>query len=312
MRNVDGYAQFTQLIQTGDGRTLAYADYGDPTGAPVLFFHGSPGCRLPLAEHVEIAREVGVRIIAPDRPGYGRSDPKPGRTLLDWTVDVAALADHLHLERFAVVGNSGGAIHAAACAAKLSTRVLTAALVACPPPPQLPELVDQLPWQERLVGRLGRRAPGVLRVGTEVSALLCRHAPSLFVELVALQVSQPGRQLLRHPPTRQQMMHRYQEAYRQGGMGHAEDLRLMGQDWGFALSALCSPVCLWHGTRDQVFPSIITEQLANHIPQARICWAEEGSHLFLKGVKHWRQVLHETLMSIEEPKRQEESAYETS
>jgi pimeloyl-ACP methyl ester carboxylesterase len=122
------------LIALPDGRSLAYAEFGDPDGRPVLFFHGTPGYRLnPWIEDAEL-RSLGVRLIALDRPGVGRSTPRPQRRLLDWPDDVQTLADVLGLERFAVVGFSNGGPHAAACAHKLGRRVSGTALVAPMPP----------------------------------------------------------------------------------------------------------------------------------------------------------------------------------
>src|SRR3954471_17322215 len=91
------------------GRRLGYAKYGDPDAMPVLYCHGFPSCRLEPS----MLPVSGIRLIALDRPGYGLSEPLPGRTLRDWPRDVAAAADALGLHRFAVVGVSGGAPYAA-------------------------------------------------------------------------------------------------------------------------------------------------------------------------------------------------------
>ncbi len=121
-------------IALADGRWLACAEFGDPHGRPVLLFHGTPGYRRnPWATDAEL-RSVGVRLIAPDRPGVGGSTPQPRRRLLDWPDDVRQLADALGLERFAVVGFSNGGPHAAACAFRLGPRVSGTALVAPMPP----------------------------------------------------------------------------------------------------------------------------------------------------------------------------------
>jgi pimeloyl-ACP methyl ester carboxylesterase len=100
-----------KTIRLPDGRHLGYAEYGDPDGIPLLYFHGTPGSRLQARLFDAPAREVGVRMVAPERPGYGLSDVHPQRTLLDWVQDMEVLADRLHLERFAVMGVSGGGPH---------------------------------------------------------------------------------------------------------------------------------------------------------------------------------------------------------
>src|ERR671933_2362887 len=102
-----------------DGRNLAYAEWGDPGGLPVLGCHGSPSSRLE--RHVEDPadyRRWGIRLVVPDRPGFGRSDSQPGRRVVDWPADVAVLLDALGVDRFAVLSLSGGAAYALACAAE--------------------------------------------------------------------------------------------------------------------------------------------------------------------------------------------------
>ena len=112
-----------------DGRTLAYTEIGAPGGPVALYFHGAPGSRLELVALDEAFAAVGVRVVTPDRPGYGGSTPRRGRTTADWADDVAALADHLGVERFAVMGLSSGGPYAVACASLLGDRV-TGAIVA--------------------------------------------------------------------------------------------------------------------------------------------------------------------------------------
>ena len=117
-----------RIVRLADGRALAYAEWGAPDGFPVFGFHGSPGSRRThLGE--EAPRSADVRLILPDRPGFGLSDPQPGRALLDWPRDVAALADHLGVDRFAVYGFSGGGPYALACAWAMPERVTAAAVV---------------------------------------------------------------------------------------------------------------------------------------------------------------------------------------
>lgn len=109
-----------QQVILPDGRKLAYAEFGRPDGVPVLYFHGAPGSRLePLLIGDDVLNQLGLRVIAPDRPGMGGSDFQRGRGFSDWPADVVALADALGLGRFAVLGNSGGGPYAAVCAARI-------------------------------------------------------------------------------------------------------------------------------------------------------------------------------------------------
>src|SRR3989344_8459465 len=96
-----------------DGRILGYAEYGDPEGKPVFFFHGWPGARFSGKETDEAGKKSGVRIISTDRPGIGLSTYKKDRKLLDWPDDVAQLADYLKIKKFSLMGVSGGGPYAA-------------------------------------------------------------------------------------------------------------------------------------------------------------------------------------------------------
>jgi pimeloyl-ACP methyl ester carboxylesterase len=110
-------------IPLADGRQIGVLEAGDPAGAPVLYFHGLGASRRSAHPDGAIAAALGVRVVALDRPGIGLSTPRPGRTLLDWADDVAAVADALGIDRFAILGWSGGAAHALACAHRLGARV---------------------------------------------------------------------------------------------------------------------------------------------------------------------------------------------
>ncbi|PWS40591.1 alpha/beta hydrolase, partial [Streptomyces sp. ZEA17I] len=117
-------------VRAADGRHLMVERLGDPGGRPVFLLHGTPGSRLGPAPRGMVLYQRRTQLITYDRPGYGGSDRQAGRRVADVVEDVRAIADSLGLERFAVVGRSGGAPHALACAALLPERVTrTAALV---------------------------------------------------------------------------------------------------------------------------------------------------------------------------------------
>jgi pimeloyl-ACP methyl ester carboxylesterase len=104
------------VLRLADGRRLQITQAGAPDGIPVLLFHGIGGSRLEALIVDDQARESGVRLIAPDRPGIGLSDPKSRFSYIVWPADVLQVADHLRLRRFGVAGLSGGALFALACA----------------------------------------------------------------------------------------------------------------------------------------------------------------------------------------------------
>ena len=107
---------------------------------PLLYFHGNPGSRLDFApdRYDEALRAAGVRFIGTDRPGFGLSDPKPGRGHADWPADVSALADSLGLDRFAVLGYSRGGRYALACAALIPERLTAVGTLSAVTTPDMP------------------------------------------------------------------------------------------------------------------------------------------------------------------------------
>ena len=105
-----------RLLDVSGGRTLGFTEIGSSDAPVAFYFHGAPGGRLELATFDDAFAAVGVRVVTPDRPGYGTSTPQPGRTTAAWADDVAALADHLGVDRFAVMGLSSGGPYAVACA----------------------------------------------------------------------------------------------------------------------------------------------------------------------------------------------------
>lgn len=150
-------------IELADGRTLSYVDQGDPEGTPLLYFHGGPGLsRLRTVEH-EAAAACGPRLLAPHRPGYQGSDPRPGRRIADWPDTIAEFADRLDLDRFVVVGFSNGGAHALACACKLGDRLLGAGIASGFAPFHGPPGTKGMGRERRLLCGTGRRAPWALR-----------------------------------------------------------------------------------------------------------------------------------------------------
>src|SRR6266571_8846086 len=111
------------IVQLKGGGHLAYSEYGDASGTPVLFCHGWPSSKTMAQLTDAAARELGIRIISPDRPGIWESGFQANRTLLDWPDVLEQLADHLGLDRFYILAISGGAPYAYATAIRLRDRV---------------------------------------------------------------------------------------------------------------------------------------------------------------------------------------------
>ena len=260
-----------------DDRLLAYAEFGDPDGRPVLFFHGTPGYRRnPWVADAKL-RSAGVRLIAPDRPGVGRSTPKPRRRLLDWPDDVQHLADALGLERFAVVGFSNGGPHAAASAYKLGPRLSHTALVAPMPPLDQPGALGQLGapgWYYPLA----LRAPWALRTLYAGLAALAKWDPRRAERLLVGGMSQADQQLF----SRSEWAGRFgADLAGAGSRGIADDEHLMPQPWGFAPEQVKSPVRLWLGEHDKLVPTRVWLERPSSFPVCDTTVVPSAGHFLI-------------------------------
>lgn len=270
-----------ESVILSDGRRLGFCDLGDPSGFALFFFHGTPGSRLGVSPTDPIAQLPWVRLIAPERPGYGLSDPLPGRTLPDWARDVAELANHLGIRKFAVGGVSGGGPHALACAHALKERVSVALLLSSPSPTGFRGATQGMSMGNRFGLLLQRFAPGLLRQMMRASAAAFEKNPDGFLDAIARQMAPSDQVLLSETGLRDTLIRDLREAYRQGGDAHAVDgaLAMTGSDWGFDLRDIAVPVYLWHGEQDRLVSQAMFRHLATTIP---ICIARavpDAGHL---------------------------------
>jgi pimeloyl-ACP methyl ester carboxylesterase len=278
-----------RLIRLVDGRRLGYAEYGDPHGRPVLFFHGLGTTRLVCPPDETAARDQGVRLIAVDRPGIGISDSLPGRRLLDWPLDVAQLADRLGIDRFAVVGWSGGGPYAAACGFWLPQRVSAVGMVSAPAPLAGAPAADYLRRFDRNAARAAGRAPWMIRLALWHWGRPQRRDPVRYFEESLAAMCAADQAVLAEPELRGRMIANSAELYRQGGRGMYDEALVLARRWGFDLADLRVPVHIWHGVRDDVIPLTMARYLARSIPGARVrFYPDDGHHLLYR---HWPEIL---------------------
>jgi pimeloyl-ACP methyl ester carboxylesterase len=251
-------------MQLRDGRQLAWYEFGDPYGVPCVYMPGTPESGLAGGCYDRAAAEGGVRWIAVDKPGYGRSDFAPGRTLRDWPDDVAQLADHLGLSRFAAVGESGGGPHALALGFALADRLTTVVLLAAMGPGHerwvrkgmRPSNIMFF-WLSRLVPVTLRLPLGVMRRATRSPRLAAR-----------LEASGPpaDRRATADPEYRTRLL-AVPDAFRQGTRAAAQELALFARPWGFELADVATPAHLWHGTDDVNVPLSVAQAVGRALPE---------------------------------------------
>jgi pimeloyl-ACP methyl ester carboxylesterase len=278
-----------RLITLPDGRRLGYTEFGDPDGRAVFFFHGFGTSRVICPPDVQTAVDVGVRLIAVDRPGIGLSDPRPGRRLLDWPIDVATMADRLGIGPFSVIGWSGGGPYALACGYALPERVAAIGLVSSPAP--LAGIAERgyLRRLDRNAVRAAGRAPVLIRLALWHWGRPQRRDAERFFEASVAEMCAADQQILGDSVIRQRMIDNSTELYRQGGRGMYDEALVLARPWGFEVSELTVPVYLWHGERDETVPLGMAEYLARAIPTATVnIDSDEGHHLLYR---RWPEIL---------------------
>ena len=277
-------------VTLADGRTLSYADYGPQSGTPVFYFHGFPGSRLDwriVADDDAMLEELGIRVIAPDRPGYGQSDFQRGRDLLDWPDDVAQLADTLGIASFSVLGLSGGGPYAAACAYKLPQRVVKIGMVSSMGPADAPGTTDGVSWM------LPGMSPIVRRPILRLTAMGLRKDPGEFVERSKASMAEVDAVLLGDPRIAEVFAAGLVEAFRQGIRAANRDARIYTRPWGFELQEIKTEVYLWHGGQDLNVPVSVARYIADLVPGAQAKVIPTDGHLTLS-----RNQLREILTTL--------------
>lgn len=264
-----------------DGRDLGWIEVGDATGTPILGFHGTPGSRYEIAMDEGPLREAGLRLICVDRPGYGLSSFQRDRRLVDWPRDVEHLCDHLGIERFAVLGHSGGGPHAAVCAALLGERVTAAAIVSGVGPLADQRAFESMKRSDQLQMGLSRRRSPVMRAASNLQMGVFRQFPSWTIDMMAKQFSPPDVEILSRTSVRAVMELEARRMSRTTGDAVAQDLEIFVADWGFELGDIKVPVHIWQGDVDLSVPAAHATIMHEAIPGSVLHEMTGAGHFFI-------------------------------
>jgi pimeloyl-ACP methyl ester carboxylesterase len=251
-------------VRTSDGRSLAYAQMGQLDGSPLLYFHGTPGSRLDWdhPHNRPALNGSGVRLIGIDRPGFGGSTHQPQRRYLDWPADVLTVANELELDRFAIVGLSGGAPYAIACALMFPERLTFVGIVSGVGPAETPRYRNGMNKLAATGLRLLRQAPAVARW------CIRRTSPARFMRVTGWQLNSVDRAM--YAEAKEYLADAYAEAIRNGPHGLVEDWRLAATPSGLNFTCVECAVRLWHGESDGLAPLHHAEHVAKLLPKAQL------------------------------------------
>ena len=252
------------------GRAVAYAEYGDPAGQPVVGLHGTPGSRRFGGMFAPAAAEQGVRLLAIDRPGYGDSAAWPERSLTDIGDVVAGVLDDVGVERAGVIGVSGGGPHALAVAATHPDRVTSVDVLSGATPPSS----GPTPFSQRLLAGIASATPRLFRGLFGLQAWIADHvSPSVFLsQYTEREVDAFDERIVDH------LTAEFVAAVGGGRPGVATEFRLLGEPWEFDVAAVDRPVRLWHGQADTNVPLAGVRQLSQRLTEGELRTVD-GDHL---------------------------------
>lgn len=262
-------------------RRLAYNEYGDASGYPVIFAHGMPGSRLEGRFFHRQAEAAGFRILALDRPGIGDSDYQPERRLLDYSDDVRALADHLGLKTFVHMGWSSGGSRTLACAYSLGDRISQAVILSgythFAELPDSRTLLLRTRWPGPVLADL---STSLFRAVVAVVVWISRRRPGLYMHEARSMVSEQDRQLLMDEALRRDFRQDQVACLASGGRAIATDLLTEMTDWGFRLAEVTVPTLIYQGQQDPFVPERFAHHMAEHIANAELTLLPESGHLY--------------------------------
>lgn len=270
-------------MQTKDGRKLAYYQYGAADGIPTFFCHGT-GSHVHVMLFHKAAERFGYRIIVPDRPGIGLSEFQEHRKILDGSSDIEALADHLGIDKFGVIGISGGGPTLLACAYSLAPRLRFVVDLACAVPLYTdPAALKELGWVDRLYARLGAHLPLCLfqipfaLLGFQQKTL---KNPQAFAKMMQSSMCKADMALFQNKDLQYLFMRDFQELFRQGSKGAALDAMLIYRPWGFDLHEIKCHVDIRQGSEDRWIPPLFSRHLAGVLPDAKLYMIQGQGHFY--------------------------------
>jgi pimeloyl-ACP methyl ester carboxylesterase len=285
------------FVQLREDAVIAFEEYGDANGVPVIFCHGWPSSRTMARLTDEPAHELGVRIISPDRPGISGSSLQPNRKLIDWPLIVERLIDQLGVGEFRMLAISGGAPYAYATAAAMPERVRAIAIVGgAPPMAELGDVDGLLPLYRWMLV-LYRARPRLLRTLFYLARpILSVRPPVRFRPLLLkmLMLRPCDAESLRDAAAFEAIFESQRRAWRASAKGVMADAQIYAQPWGFSFEDIRVPVRLWHGKQDRAFSFHLAEEVAKRLPDCKTRFIDNAGHYSLP-IRYMREILKDLI-----------------
>lgn len=262
------------------GAYVAHWEFGDPTGTTVVALHGTPICGLCFAPLHQAAKDRGIRLIAPDRPGVGHSSPIPGYAVADWTVVLRQFADVLGLDRYGLVGWSSGGPYALAVAAAMPEQLMGVAVVAAMAPVRDEADLDLYADVDRDILRAARLDPERLRAQVHSMVRQAEQDPGPTFEALVAGLRESDRELMTTLGPRDEAFSFF-PAIVNGADGLTDDYLALAKDWGFELGDIRIPVRIFVGDSDPTIPVAVGQQLCGQLAEGSLVVLPDEGHLLI-------------------------------
>ena len=283
------------ILALANGASVAISEYGDPHGRPVFFCHGWPSSRTMAELAHDAARDLGARVISPDRPGIRNSSFQADRRLTDWPAFLNEIADRLEIDRFRILAISGGAPYAYASGWKTPERVEKIAVVSGAPPLEgMDDHSGLLPIHRQMLA-LRARQPGLMKSLFYIARPFVAMRMPIRLRPLLLKFLQPcDANVLRESRAFDVCFESARQAWRSSTKGVMTDAEIYATPWGFGLEEVRVPVALWHGTKDRTFAPRLAEDVAKRLPNCEFHLIEGAGHYSLP-IRYIGEILEDLL-----------------
>jgi pimeloyl-ACP methyl ester carboxylesterase len=272
----------TKYYSLRDGRTLSYIEFGDPIGHPIFYAHGGPGSRLEGKLFHEEALCRNYRFIATDRPGMGESTYLPNRKLLDYPKDITELADALGIDKFGVMGWSGGGAHTTVCGYAIPKRLLfNISFAGYTNFAQMPGAEEYLESKmDQVSVCLSKKHPRLFKIFFDILSVSEKLFPESTYKAVMKTLCESDQKIAAEQDFKDVFIESQAEAFRQGSQGVTSDAAVHYVDWGFKLEEILFNLHVFHGTEDHLVPLEFGQHVSKNVPNCELHIMKGEGHLF--------------------------------
>lgn len=284
------------------GRKVAYREFGNPQGEPIVFYHGFPGSSIQGGFFNDSSFVKDFRVIAFDRPGFGSSEFQTKRTLVDVSSDIQELMNHLKIHSFHLLGVSGGAPYAMATAALLPEQVKSLNLMCPLGPLYRPSLLMKMPFKAQALLMMTRLLPNLTSrmLNKALSQLSSSDSSSdggSIVEKFSAELPPSDISIMTNPAFADILSTSLSHAFAQGSKGPLQELKIFTSNWKFNLKKIQAPSVILHGAEDRIVPPSIGKFLSDQIKNSEFIIVPKEGHYSLP-INHVDQILKRLSLRI--------------